>query len=113
VSALCAIDFSVQFAFKNAKIKTKLDNDGFHDDCLPFLQHIKTYATDETPPVMPYIGHDCCIIDVKCQNDPIQDYFHNQPSARKISETQQTVRCHSFCCSCIRSLIFHILYEVP
>jgi hypothetical protein len=65
------------------KIKTKLDNNGFHDDCLPFLQHIKACATDETPPVTPYIDH-CCITDVQYQHDLLEDHFHNQPPARKI-----------------------------
>jgi hypothetical protein len=66
------------------KIKTKLENNGFHDDCLPFLQHIKTFATQEIPPSKPFIGH-CCIIDVQYKhNHDLDDSFSNQPHATKL-----------------------------
>jgi len=72
------------------QIKTKLHNNGFHDDCLPFLQHIKAYVTDEAPPSKPYIGH-CCIIDVQYKHDlGVQQQFHNQPHHRKLIKLTHT-----------------------
>jgi hypothetical protein len=65
-------------------MKTKeLKNSGFHDDCLPFLDHIQAYATEENPSSKPYIGH-CCILDVQWyEHHNLEDQFHNQPHAGK------------------------------
>lgn len=64
----------------HSQIKTKLDNNGFHDDSLPFLQHIKAYIRKEALPSKPYIGH-CCIIDVQYKQD--QQQCHSRPRPTK------------------------------